>query len=79
MTPIQIAIDSVGNANRLAKAINVPAQSVLFWRDGERRVPAEYCPRIEVATAGLVRCEDLRPDVPWGVLRGSPSNTKEAA
>jgi len=71
MTPIQIAIDSVGNANRLAKAINVPAQSVLFWRDGERRVPAEYCPRIEAATAGLVRCEDLRPDVRWDVLRGT--------
>jgi len=31
--------------------------------------PAEYCPAIERATAGQVKCEDLRPDVDWSVLR----------
>ncbi len=67
MKPIEIAIESAGNANRLAKGIGVPAQSVLFWRDGDRRIPAEYCPRIEAFTG--VRCEDLRPDVQWSVLR----------
>ena len=71
MTPIQIAIQSAGNAHRLAIEIGVPPQSVLFWRDGDRRIPAEHCPKIEAATNGLVRCEDLRPDVQWHVLRGT--------
>lgn len=33
------------------------------------RVPAERCIAIEELTNGAVRCEDLRPDVNWGVLR----------
>ena len=79
MTPIQIAIAAIGNASRLAKAIHVPVQSVHFWRDGKRRIPADYCPRIEEVTAGAVRCEDLRPDVRWGVLRGRASARAKAA
>ena len=35
------------------------------------------CIRIEAATNGKVRAEDLRPDVPWHVIRGKPS--KQAA
>jgi DNA-binding transcriptional regulator YdaS (Cro superfamily) len=31
------------------------------------RVPADYCPDIEAITG--VRCEELRPDVNWSVLR----------
>jgi len=67
MKPIEIAIEAAGNAHRLAKGIKVPPQSVIFWRDGDREIPAEYCPRIEALTG--VRCEDLRPDVQWSVLR----------
>lgn len=33
----------------------------------QNRVPAEYCPDIEAITG--VRCEDVRPDVNWAVLR----------
>lgn len=43
------------------------------WVNGVRQVPAERCPAIERATGGAVRCEDLRPDVDWGVLRGDPA------
>lgn len=39
------------------------------WFAKDRPVPAEHCPTIERATHGAVRCEELRPDVPWGVLR----------
>lgn len=39
------------------------------WFNTDRRVPAEHCPAIERATGGAVRCEELRPDVPWAVLR----------
>lgn len=28
-------------------------------------VPEDKCAAIEAATAGAVRCEDLRPDVEW--------------
>ena len=36
-------------------------------------------PAIERATNGAVRCEDLRPDVDWGVLRSTSAKaTKEA-
>lgn len=53
----------------LADAIGVPAPLVSQWATGVRRVPAGRCPAIERATGGAVRCEDLRPDVDWSVLR----------
>lgn len=31
----------------------------------------KLCINIEKESAGAVRCEDLRPDVDWGYLRGS--------
>lgn len=76
MSNIQTAINTAGGAQALAELIAVPAQSVYFWRSGARRVPAEYCPAIERVTG--VRCEDLRPDVEWGVLRVKPTRRKPA-
>ena len=32
---------------------------------------AERCIQIEKATAGAVRCEQLRPDIDWAYLRGT--------
>ncbi len=64
----------------LARAMGEPVkrQNVEHWVASPRGVPAEHCPAIERATAGAVRCEDLRPDVDWSVLRSSPS-AQEAA
>lgn len=67
--PIEIAADIVGSQTALAQLLGVTKAAVGQWKDPERKVPAEYCPRIERATAGKVRCEDLRPDIEWGVLR----------
>ena len=53
----------------LAKTIGVPQACISQWANGVRAIPAEHCPKIERATGGLVRCEDLRPDIDWGVLR----------
>lgn len=39
-----------------------------MWKS-RGNVPAEHCPAIERATGGKVRCEELRPDVAWEVLR----------
>lgn len=55
---------------KLAAALKVSPVMVSIWASGKRRVPAERCPDIERETGGLVRCEDLRPDVAWLVVRG---------
>ena len=54
----------------LARELGVPAVLISQWSRGVRRVPAERCVQLEEATGGAVRCEDLRPDVNWAVLRG---------
>lgn len=64
---IDQAISVCGGLANLSAAIGVPSQNVWNWR--KRRVPAEHCPAIEKATGGEVRCEDLRPDIDWAVLR----------
>ena len=61
-----------GAAIRLAKEIGAFTSDMSSWAKGLRQVPAERCPAIEQATGGLVRCEDLRPDVPWAIVRGNP-------
>lgn len=64
---LQRAIQHVGGAARLAAALNISPQRLNNWQ--ARGVPAERCPDIERATNGQVKCEDLRPDVAWHVLR----------
>lgn len=47
-------------------------RAVWHWFGTGRRFPAEHCPAIERATrekGQTVTCEELRPDVAWGVLR----------
>lgn len=51
--------------------MDVSAPTVNQWVKGDRPVPAERCPQIERLTEGRVRCEELRPDVDWGYLRGT--------
>lgn len=64
------AIDLLGGPAQAARILNVKDhryQTVQSWL--KNRIPAEYCPLIEQATGGAIRCEELRPDVAWGVLR----------
>jgi DNA-binding transcriptional regulator YdaS (Cro superfamily) len=67
VTPIDKAAAACGGATGLAKALSVSVSRVCNWRI--RGTPAERCPDIERATNGAVRCEELRPDVAWSVLR----------
>lgn len=48
----------------LARKLGRTRGAVNQWK---KQVPAEVCPEIERLTG--VRCEELRPDVAWGVLR----------
>lgn len=70
MDALTKAITILGSQTALAKALGGSAQTVNNWiKRGS--IPAEHCPAIERATAGAVRCEDLRPDVDWAVLRAT--------
>lgn len=45
--------------------------AVWQWTMPGRNVPAEHCPTLERLSGGLVRCEEMRPDVDWSYLRGT--------
>lgn len=68
---LQSAIDKVKGATALMRAMNERGrdikntQTIYQWKI--LRVPADHCPTIEAITG--VRCELLRPDVDWSVLR----------
>lgn len=67
---INRAIKAAGGMAAFVRAVGAPsAKAVAAWK--LTRVPAEYCPRIELATGIL--CEELRPDIDWAVLRRCPS------
>ncbi|MBS0339821.1 MAG: helix-turn-helix domain-containing protein [Proteobacteria bacterium] len=63
----------VGTHRELAKRIGVSIAAPGNWVL-RGRVPAEHCPAIERETG--VRCEVIRPDIPWGVLRAQPASRK---
>lgn len=75
---ILIACECVGSQAALARHVGASVAFVNQWATGRRPVPAEFCPKIERATSGAVRCEDLRPDIEWSVLRQS-CDCQEAA
>lgn len=66
-----------GRRSAIARAIGVPAILISQWAYAQRQVPAERCPDIERATSGAVRCEDMRSDVDWSVLRRRASVHEE--
>lgn len=73
------AVEIVGTQVLLAAALGVSKSAVGQWKEEGRRVPAEHCPVIERITAGAVRCEDLRPDIEWNVLRTADRQDWEPA
>jgi DNA-binding transcriptional regulator YdaS (Cro superfamily) len=75
---LERAIDAAGGITKLALALELSGHAVVHqWRSN--RVPAEQCPLIERLTREaaaakddqslVVTCEELRPDIAWGVLR----------
>lgn len=45
----------------------------------KKRMGIDLCIRIEVASLGRVRCEDLRPDVDWAMYRKFAVQAQELA
>ena len=71
MNALDRSIEALGGVSALASAIGVAASLPSMWKK-RGNVPAEHCPAIERATrerGAPVLCEELRPDVPWSVLR----------
>ncbi len=64
------AISCAGSSSQLARECGLALNAPAMWI-ARGRVPADHCPDIERATG--VRCEELRPDVSWYVLRGTPA------
>lgn len=74
-TPLDRAIKIIGGTTKLAKELNLSGHAVVYqW--GKTRVPAEKCPDIEAITG--VKCEELRPDVNWAVLRDKKSHIAQS-
>lgn len=43
-----------------------------------RRASADLAIRIDMASCGAVRCEDIRPDIDWDYLRNQPAEPAAA-
>ncbi|MGS1116890.1 Cro/CI family transcriptional regulator [Castellaniella sp. UC4442_H9] len=69
MSGISDACEQLGGLSALARAIKVTPPTVHQWISGRRPIPVLRCMDVERATNGGVRCEDLRADVDWSVLR----------
>lgn len=69
MNALTQAIKVVGSQAELARRLGITSQVVHNWRI-RGNVPAEYAPMIELVTCGAVSADDVRPDVPWHVIRG---------
>jgi DNA-binding transcriptional regulator YdaS (Cro superfamily) len=70
---LERAIAKAGGLEQFAEKVGAPSEhAVKAWKIN--RVPSDYCPKIERITG--VRCESLRPDVEWKVLRRSARAAK---
>ena len=70
------AVEIAGSRlKKLAELVGVAGSTPGMWAF-RKKIPAEHCPAIERETG--VRCEDLRPDVPWEVLRNSKRSGRKA-
>ncbi|MGV6989637.1 Cro/CI family transcriptional regulator [Testudinibacter sp. P80/BLE/0925] len=74
MTATGKAIFSLGGPSKVARYFNISPWAVNMWVRNNK-IPAERCPDIELLTKGEIKCEDLRPDVNWSVLRNKKRRT----
>lgn len=74
---LERACEIAGGSTKLAAALGKRKAVISQWKT--TRVPAEACPAIEELTG--VRCEDLRGDIKWAVLRAPrrPSKQRQEA
>jgi DNA-binding transcriptional regulator YdaS (Cro superfamily) len=57
------AKDILRKQSVLAEVVGVTQPSVAYMLRSGKKVPAEWCLKIEQATKGAVTCHELRPDL----------------
>ena len=62
---ITAAAEACNGLTRLANKVGTTKQVLTHWRN--RGVPVERCAELEVATGGVVRRWDMRPD-DWHII-----------
>jgi len=66
MAALAKAVRLLGSQIKTARAAGVSGQAVSEVLRRGRRVPAEWCLKLEKATGGAVTANELRPDLyPW--------------
>lgn len=68
---LQSAVEIAGSQVALARLVGVGEKTVWAWIHRGTKVNEIVALKIERATKGAVRCEDLRPDVDWAFIRGA--------
>jgi DNA-binding transcriptional regulator YdaS (Cro superfamily) len=68
------AIDEIGTQGKLAALIGKRQGHVGKWLHRDKKVPAEMCVAIELATGGKVTRYELRPDVFGDPPTGAAAN-----
>ena len=66
LAALKAAVELLGGQTNLAKAIGVSQGAVWQALNGHKQratVPGGWCPKIEAATKGKIKREDLRPDL----------------
>jgi DNA-binding transcriptional regulator YdaS (Cro superfamily) len=63
MAALRKAVALLGSQTRLGRAIGVTPQAVSEVLRRGRRVPAEWCLKIQKATDSAVSASELRPDL----------------
>jgi DNA-binding transcriptional regulator YdaS (Cro superfamily) len=79
MNTIDSLIQYFGSQRKLASVAHVTQPFISLAHAGKRKLGIEPCMRIESASDGFFRCEELRPDVDWAFLRGTATPPQKAA
>lgn len=61
--PLQKAIDIVGTQEAFGELIGQSQQTISYWLNKRKRVPAEFVITIVMALDGQITCNELRPDI----------------
>ncbi|NUE95415.1 helix-turn-helix domain-containing protein [Gilliamella sp. ESL0232] len=68
---IKKVVDFFGGSQvETSKKLNVSKSQVWQWLNNVNAIAIEKAIDIEDKTNGAVKCEELRPDVNWSVIRG---------
>lgn len=66
-----------GSQQKTANLLGVTLGAVSQVVHGRRPLPIKWCPIIERSSNRRFKCEELRPDCEWSVLRQPSTEAKE--